>query len=312
MKPGAGQGSPLRVAPCPVQSDTGQNYHIVWGTCPTPRWPCHGDHLLAGPWTRSRGPWWPGPRWVVAPSRKGRWEGRWLGCGGCGGVGRCWLRLCCTSCSSPLWSVLRCCARQWIWSRQCCRGAPQVQFLDQVDMPVTVQRQVRSFSGMSSTPCHGDSHGPSVQKIMEILQMQYIDKVIDVCCAGSRCALSVGDSRDPTVAARFFSDQVVDIPVVSTTGFGVEVQKTATVPQLQHIRQGGRHPCWRSSSTSCGTSCDHAATSGLVLEVPQILFIAIAGGHPVVQQRMVLNLAIMAAVGGVFQAALTHFSRSSG
>ena len=30
MKPGAGQGSPLRVAPCPVQSDTGQNYYIAW------------------------------------------------------------------------------------------------------------------------------------------------------------------------------------------------------------------------------------------------------------------------------------------
>ena len=69
----------------------------------------------------------------------------------------------------------------------------------------------------------------------EILQLQYIDKVIDVCCVGPRCALSVGDSRDPTVAARFFSDQVVDIPVVSTTVAGVDVQKTVTVPQLQHI-----------------------------------------------------------------------------
>ena len=93
---------------------------------------------------------------------------------------------------------------------------------------------------------------PMVRFTTEILQMQYIDKVIDVCCEGPRCALSVGDTRDPTVAARFFSDQVVDIPVVFMTGAGVEVQKTATVPQLQHIRQGGRHPCWRSSSTSYG------------------------------------------------------------
>ena len=51
-KPGAGQGSPLRVAPCPVQSDTGLNYYIVQGTCPT-RLPCHGERLLAEPWTRS-------------------------------------------------------------------------------------------------------------------------------------------------------------------------------------------------------------------------------------------------------------------
>ena len=49
-----------------------------------------------------------------------------------------------------------------------------------------------------------------------------------------------------------------------------------------------------------------------MLEVPQILFIARAGGHPVVQQRLVLDLVVMAAVGGGFSAALTHFSRSSG
>ena len=47
--------------------------------------------------------------------------------------------------------------------------------------------------------------------------------------------LRVGDSRDPTVAARVFSDQVVDIPIVSTTVADVDVQKTVTVPQLQHI-----------------------------------------------------------------------------
>ena len=112
-----------------------------------------------------------------------------------------------------------------------------------------------------------------------------------------RGARSVWETVEiPTVAARFFSDQVVDIRVVSTTGAGVEVQKTATVPQLQHIRQGGRYPCWRS----LWTSCDHAATSGLVLEVPQILFIAGAGGHSVVQLRMVLDLAVMAAVKGPF------------
>ena len=54
--------------------------------------------------------------------------------------------------------------------------------------------------------------------------------------SGPWYVLSVGDSRDPTVAARiFFSDQVVDIPVVSTTVAGVDVQKTVTVPQLQHF-----------------------------------------------------------------------------
>ena len=45
--------------------------------------------------------------------------------------------------------------------------------------------------------------------------MQYIDKVrsmlvVQVSAVRAQC----GDSRDPTVAARFFSDHVVDIPVV--------------------------------------------------------------------------------------------------
>ena len=49
MKPGAIQGSPLRVAPCPVQSDTTV---IITSSgalsCPTSRTPHHGECLLAG------------------------------------------------------------------------------------------------------------------------------------------------------------------------------------------------------------------------------------------------------------------------
>ena len=53
--------------------------------------------------------------------------------------------------------------------------------------------------------CRGaeaDSHGP-VQDTIEILQLQYTEKVIDVFCAGPalECRRG-GDSRAPTVAAR--------------------------------------------------------------------------------------------------------------
>ena len=43
-----------------------------------------------------------------------------------------------------------------------------------------------------------------------ILHLQYIDKVVDVCCAGpaSSCEV-VGDGRDPTVAARFLLDRLL-------------------------------------------------------------------------------------------------------
>ena len=36
---------------------------LVWGSSPTPRWPCQGERLLAGPVDAEPGPWWPGPTW---------------------------------------------------------------------------------------------------------------------------------------------------------------------------------------------------------------------------------------------------------
>ena len=104
----------------------------------------------------------------------------------------------------------------------------KLRIMDWIDMPVVVHVKVVDISGVAQT------HFPwSV--FPEIPQLQYIDKVIDVCCAGPWCAFIVGDRRDPTVAARFSSGQVVDIPVVFNDRLGVKVQKTVTVPQLQHI-----------------------------------------------------------------------------
>ena len=61
------------------------------------------------------------------------------------------------------------------------------------------------------------SLGLSVQKTIEILQLQFIDKVFDVCCAGPAvlgCRRG-GDSRAPTVAARFaWTLSFVAMPVV--------------------------------------------------------------------------------------------------
>ena len=71
-------------------------------------------------------------------------------------------------------------------------------------MPVVVHVKVVDISDVAQTHFFWSV-------LPEILQLQYIDQVIDVCCAGPWCVLSVGDSRDPTVAARFFSDQVVPL-----------------------------------------------------------------------------------------------------
>ena len=53
-------------------------------------------------------------------------------------------------------------------------------------------------------PCRGAEASPMVPFTIEVLQLQYIDKVVDVCCAcptvpGCSCR---EDSRAPTVAPR--------------------------------------------------------------------------------------------------------------
>ena len=59
-----------------------------------------------------------------------------------------------------------------------------IQFLDQVDMPVIVQCQVRSLrGGVVDTPIVVQMQIPMVRFATVILQLQYIDKVVVVCCA---------------------------------------------------------------------------------------------------------------------------------
>ena len=92
-----------------------------------------------------------------------------------------------------------------------------------------------------------------VQDTIEILQLQYTDKVVDVCCAG-------GDSRAPTVAARrTLWTRSLTCPLGATTDAVVDV--------LAQFIDG------------CGRPCDHAATFFATLEVPQLQFIAGVGGH---------------------------------
>ena len=103
MKPGAGQGSPLRVAPgvplgmggdpepCTERYDG--HYYIVWGRCPTSRLPSHG-HRLHMPYQGCEGT----PDWVdvLALGRKRRLRSsrfvlviRWTAAGRRGAGGRC-------------------------------------------------------------------------------------------------------------------------------------------------------------------------------------------------------------------------------
>ena len=79
------------------------------------------------------------------------------------------------------------------------------QSIEVEDVPVIIQRR-----GVRRHFCRGaeaDSHGP-VQETIDILQLQYTDKVIDVFCAGPVLECRRGeDSRAPTVALVFFPGQ---------------------------------------------------------------------------------------------------------
>ena len=162
----------LGVSQGTVQSDSGQQLHPSRARLPA--WPVDAEPWTLVAWAK------------VAPSRSGRGVGRWPGRGGCGGGGAVLAAFCCVSCSSStlwsmslmcrssIWCLARCCARQGLWSRQCSPWSSAVAVLGQGgDMLVFAQRQVRSLRSMSSTSLSS-----------EILQLQYIDKVIDVCCAG--------------------------------------------------------------------------------------------------------------------------------
>ena len=74
-------------------------------------------------------------------------------------------------------------------------------------------------------------------KLVEILQLQSIDKVVDVCCTGPAvlgCSRG-GDSRAPTVAARFAWTLSLPCPSLCNDSCRGSGQKTVKVPQLQYV-----------------------------------------------------------------------------
>ena len=129
-----------------------------------------------------------------------------------------------------------------------------------------------------------------------------------LCRSCSSCAV-VGDSRDPTVAARFLSDQVVDTPVVFNDRCWCRSAENCEGPAVAALLTRWSTSLLAQFIDKLWTSCDHAATSGLVLEVPQIQFIARVVDSPVVQQRMVLDYAVvvMAAMTGFFFSGFSAF-----
>ena len=118
------------------------------------------------------------------------------------------------------------------------RNSPGAVLGPVVYMPVIVQRGAQFGLAGRRHPCRGahpNSYNPSIQKIIQILLLQYIDKVIDVGCrsCSSRC-IRGEDSRAPTVAPIAWT--VVAMPViVQRQLLWSRRLKTAKVPQLQYV-----------------------------------------------------------------------------
>ena len=182
-----------------------------------------------------------------------------------------------------------------------------------LDKPVIVQRGAQFvFQGRRHLRrgADADSYGPSIQKNIEILQLQYIDKVIDVGFAGHavpRC-IRGGDSRAPTVAP-ICMDCCCHARRCATTAALVQTSENCEVPQLQYffvvdvpvvqVHLGVQS--WTRSLT-----CPLLSTTWFyTVEVPQIQFIACLCGHSSCATQTGTTFPaflVMAAVMGLFDA----------
>ena len=167
MKPGAGQGSPLRVAPLYTRY-CDEHFPCLGPSCPTSRAPHHGQCFLAGPVDAEEGagaeivldravpnvaagvgPCGDGNRLSNSVKKRQAMAGSGLEAAvvvggsaveGRGGAGCVLLRFVLffdfvvdvPVVQVVFWCLSRYCARQGIWSRQCSRGVPLLHFLDKV------------------------------------------------------------------------------------------------------------------------------------------------------------------------------------
>ena len=111
-----------------------------------------------------------------------------------------------------------------------------------------------------------------VQKTIEMLQLQYIDKVIDVCCAGPASSSAI-------------CEETVEIRQLQLVEFWT---------RLLHARCVQRQVpwwsmSWRSSSTVMDVPVILQRRRVATVEVPQIQFIAGVSGNHISQQRWVVG-----------------------
>ena len=137
-----------------------------------------------------------------------------------------------------------------------------VQFLDQVDMPFAVQRQVRSLCGdVVDTPVVAQTQIPMVRFTTEILQLQYIDKAMDVCCAGPQFVRSCGrQSRSHSCSSFLPRTRSLTCPLCSTTGAGCRSAENCEGPAVAAHSTRWSMSLLAQFIDKIWTSCDHAAT----------------------------------------------------
>ena len=173
------------------------------------------------------------------------------------------------------------------------RDSPGAALGPVLDMPVIVQRQMHSLRvKVVDISVVAQKQFPLVlfRKPLRVLQLQIIDKVLDVCCASPASSGAVGvETVELPQLQPIERGHCCRMPVVCNN-------RCRVVPSAENSRRSrscSALTIWSMSLLAqfidgYGRPYDHAATLGLAtVEAPHIQFIARVSGHSSSQQRRV-------------------------
>ena len=187
-----------------------------------------------------------------------------------------------------------------------------------LDKPVIVQRGAQFVLQGRRHLRRGadaDSYGPSIQKNIEILQLQYIDKVIDVGSAGRAFLGAFVEETVELPQLRRLHGLLLPCPSLCNDSCLLQTSENCEVPQLQYffvvdvpvvqVHLGVQF--WTRSLT-----CPLLSTTGFyTVELPQIQFIACLCGHSSCATQTGTTLPaflVMAAMSGILTLFASFFA----
>ena len=147
------------------------------------------------------------------------------------------------------------------WARA---GSAGGFFLSVVDVPVIISDKLQQSIVLEN---------------VEVPQIQFIDRGVDLSVVLQRRVPTVQTvQKTGEIPQMMFSDKVETPVVVQRQVFGVDSAENFGISAVAVLTRWSMS-LFMQFIDGYGRRCDHAATSGLVLEVPQTQFIARVGRH---------------------------------